>query len=191
MRFHVEQPAFSAPGLRREVGRAVFRSRRHWRLQRVYLAVFRAMLLLCAVLMLLAAIGSFTTEEPAAGAVFLLIAAGEVWLALCWQGLWERLTGRLTLKSLKGPGNTCFYDDHLEDLDDGMSLSWRYDRVGGLYEGELSFYVFLDNRLFLILQKKYFTLGSPDQFRVFMAERCGGPFLPLNGGKRKGENSYG
>ena len=191
MYFHIQQPEFSAPGLRREVGRAVFRSRRHWQLRRVYLAVFRAMLLLCAVLMLLAAIGSVVTGEQSAAVIFLLVAAGEVWLALCWQGLWERLTGRLTLKSLKGPGNTCFYDDHLEDLDDGMSLSWRYDRVQGLYEGKLCFYVFLDNRLFLILQKKYFTQGSPDQFRTFMEERFGSPFQPLSGGRVKGENSHG
>ena len=99
------------------------------------------------------------------------------------------LTADLTLRSLRGPGNTCFYDDHLEDLDDGMSLSWRYDRVRGLYEGELCFYVFLDNRLFLVLQKKYFTLGGPDQFRAFLAERCGSPFQPLGRAKHRGEAS--
>ena len=187
MRFHVEQPGFSAPGLRREVGAAIYRSRRLWRLRRAYLAVFRILLLLCAALMLLAAIGSFAAEEPSGGALFLLIAAGEVWLALFWERLWQSLYGGLTLRSLRGPGNTCFYDDHLEDLDDGMSLSWRYDRVRGLYEGELCFYVFLDNRLFLILQKKYFTLGGPDQFRAFLAERCGSPFQPLGRTKHRGQ----
>ena len=175
----MEQPSFSVRELRREVGAAVYRSRRYWKARTIYIAVFRLLLLVCAVLMLLAAIGSFAAGELGSGAGFLLIAAAEIWLAMFWNRIWMGLTGRLTLKSLKGPGNTCFYDDYLEDLDDGVCLKWQYAKVAGLYEGDLCFYVFLNERIFLILQKRCFTLGTPEQFRTFMETRCGSSFLPL------------
>lgn len=103
-------------------------------------------------------------------------------LGLSWTGWGNLLHGWALLPSLRGSkGDTRFYCDRLEDVDEGVCVSYRYTKMKAVFEGRRAFYLQVEAKRFmvLILQKKHFTQGEPGEFRRFMDKQCGKPVITV------------
>lgn len=181
MEFHVEQPELRGIGLAHELGRVYARARRKGAFGKILFFLG----LVTLVLGIMALIGTVLNaaelaEEiestPAVIAVGLIMNLLMILLGLSWTGWGSVFNGWTMLLGLRGSkGDTRFYPDRIEDVDEGLCVSYQYTRVKAVFEGRRAFYLQLEAKRFLvlILQKKYFTQGEPDKFRRFMDKQCG------------------
>ena len=105
-----------------------------------------------------------------------------VLLGLSCTGWSNILNGWFLLLSLRrSKGDTRFYEDHLDDLGEGLCVTYQYSKIDTVFEGKRAFYVRMVGKRFfvLVLQKKYFTQGEPDAFRGFIDEQCGKPVVTV------------
>lgn len=66
-----------------------------------------------------------------------------------------------------------FYPDTMESAGEDGTVDLGYDLVNDLVDSKIFYLVFLENGQCVAVDKTHFTLGDPDQFPAFMAEKTG------------------
>lgn len=79
-----------------------------------------------------------------------------------------------------------FYPDRIENSDFRGNTSAYYNEIKSANEMEDFFYINVRKNIWCIIDKDKFTIGNPDDMRIFLEEQLGSRFKI----KTKGNNSY-
>jgi len=177
MLFSVEQEGFFSLKLAWEYGRVLGRSRKMTLLGK--LLVFPGVYLLFAGV--LAVLGVFldlwkqeTIEGPADFVELLTVALLMTLWGVSWCGINRFPTALVRLIKLRRAQEDCrFYPNHITRFKDSAYTDYAYPAVRSVYEGRRAFFLQMEGRQFLILQKSCFKTGAPAAFRRFMDEKGG------------------
>lgn len=181
--FQVEQNGFFNISLIWEYGRALGRSRRKTVFGKLLLLP-GAYVLFAGVMAVLGAVGvMYKPENPEELEMIEgVLAAGlllTLW-GLSWCGINRFPAALFRLWKLHGTqANTCFYSNRMEDTGSVFRMEYHYQSVRDVYEGKRAFFLVMEDKRFLILQKNCFVFGDPGAFRRFMDEQCGKPVNKL------------
>lgn len=183
MTFQVEQDGFFRPGLIWEYGRVLAKSR----LKTLWGKLLFFPGAWVFFMGLTFTVGIFTVfREPLPDnqemGMLLMVPITVLLLiwGLSWCGIHRLLTALGHLLRMKHTeARTCFYSSRVEDVQDQLRSEYPYDVIRDVYEGKRAFFLQLNSRQFLILQKSCFTRGDPGAFRRLMDEKIGRPVRKL------------